>query len=109
MGEFRRATLPAPVSGGGLMSGEQGGVRWIYAFTDEEASYGEQLKDGVDGLRIDPQCGELPPAPEAGRRTLVGALSRSPCRARVLPSRLTTRPGRCADVPAARDHRRGPS
>ncbi|WP_374199328.1 hypothetical protein [Streptomyces sp. ISL-44] len=39
LGEFRRSLLLAPLSGveGGLMSGWQGGVRWIYAFTDEEA------------------------------------------------------------------------
>ncbi|MGW6723045.1 hypothetical protein [Streptomyces sp. NPDC055886] len=40
LGEFRRAALLVPLSGdddGGLMSGWQGGVRWIYAFTDEEA------------------------------------------------------------------------
>ncbi|MET9801632.1 SseB family protein [Streptomyces sp. NPDC006368] len=37
LGEFRRAVLLAPVGDGGLMSGEQGGVRWLYAFTDEDA------------------------------------------------------------------------
>ncbi|MEU7723937.1 SseB family protein [Streptomyces sp. NPDC040724] len=40
LGEFRRTALLVPLSegdGGGLMSGQQGGVRWIYAFTDEEA------------------------------------------------------------------------
>jgi hypothetical protein len=37
LGEFRRAVLLAPVADGGLMSGAQGGVRWIYVFTDEEA------------------------------------------------------------------------
>ncbi|MFE7184290.1 hypothetical protein [Streptomyces erythrochromogenes] len=40
LGEFRRTVLLVPLSegdGGGLMSGWQGGVRWIYAFTDEEA------------------------------------------------------------------------
>ncbi|KOG47675.1 MULTISPECIES: SseB family protein [Streptomyces] len=40
LGEFRRAVLLVPLSegeDGGLMSGWQGGVRWIYAFTDEEA------------------------------------------------------------------------
>lgn len=40
LGEFRRTALLVPLSGGddgGLMSGWQGGVRWIYAFTDEEA------------------------------------------------------------------------
>ncbi|MEU9981720.1 hypothetical protein [Streptomyces sp. NPDC050856] len=37
LGEFRRSVLLAPISGGGLMSGERGGVRWLYAFTDEDA------------------------------------------------------------------------
>ncbi len=37
LGEFRRAVLLAPVADGGLMSGKSGGVRWIYAFTDEDA------------------------------------------------------------------------
>ncbi|MFF4104042.1 SseB family protein [Streptomyces sp. NPDC001903] len=40
VGEFRRAVLLAPLAdgpGGGLMSAVQGGIRWFYAFTDEEA------------------------------------------------------------------------
>ncbi|MFE1877936.1 hypothetical protein ACFW9N_45065 [Streptomyces sp. NPDC059496] len=40
LGEFRRTTLLVPLSegnDGGLMTGWQGGVRWIYAFTDEGA------------------------------------------------------------------------
>ncbi|MFJ5636772.1 hypothetical protein ACIQF5_29600 [Streptomyces goshikiensis] len=40
VGEFRRAVLLVPLkdgAGGGLMSAVLGGVRWIYAFTDEEA------------------------------------------------------------------------
>lgn len=40
LGEFRRTALLVPLSegdDGGLMSGWQGGVRWIYAFTDEDA------------------------------------------------------------------------
>ncbi|MFB7256134.1 SseB family protein [Streptomyces nojiriensis] len=40
LGEFRRTTLLVPLSASedaGLMSGWQGGVRWIYAFTGEEA------------------------------------------------------------------------
>ncbi|MEW2139168.1 hypothetical protein AB0892_21675 [Streptomyces sp. NPDC005409] len=40
LGEFRRAVLLVPLSTdaeGGLMSGWQGGVRWIYAFTDEDS------------------------------------------------------------------------
>ncbi|MFJ9591192.1 hypothetical protein ACIRS3_00395 [Streptomyces virginiae] len=40
LGEFRRTALLVPLSegdDGGLMTGWQGGVRWIYAFTDEES------------------------------------------------------------------------
>ncbi|MFJ6760304.1 hypothetical protein ACIQNK_35455 [Streptomyces sp. NPDC091273] len=40
LGEFRRTALLVPLpegDDGGLMSGWQGGVRWIYAFTDEDA------------------------------------------------------------------------
>ncbi|MFZ3494192.1 hypothetical protein ACODT5_13375 [Streptomyces sp. 5.8] len=40
VGEFRRAVLLVPLAGGaegGLMSAVSGGIRWIYAFTDEEA------------------------------------------------------------------------
>lgn len=40
LGEFRRAVVLVPLSDGaegGLMTGWQGGVRWIYAFTDEAA------------------------------------------------------------------------
>ncbi|THA37960.1 SseB family protein [Streptomyces sp. A1547] len=43
VGEFRRAALLVPVGGGsehgdgGLMSAVSGGIRWFYAFTDEEA------------------------------------------------------------------------
>ncbi|MFI5866309.1 SseB family protein [Streptomyces sp. NPDC051546] len=40
LGEFRRAVLLVPLPDGpdaGLMSAVSGGIRWIYAFTDEEA------------------------------------------------------------------------
>lgn len=40
VGEFRRAVLLAPLAAGadgGLMSAVQGGIRWLYAFTDEAA------------------------------------------------------------------------
>ncbi|MGW2558202.1 SseB family protein [Streptomyces sp. NPDC001514] len=37
LGEFRRTAVLVPVVDGGLMSGESGGIRWIYAFTDEAA------------------------------------------------------------------------
>ncbi|MGH2576827.1 MAG: hypothetical protein ACRDP3_26480 [Streptomyces sp.] len=35
IGEFRRTAVLVPVADGGFMSAEYGGVRWIYAFTDE--------------------------------------------------------------------------
>ncbi|MEW2418027.1 SseB family protein [Streptomyces sp. NPDC046866] len=43
VGEFRRAVLLAPLADaeagveGGLMTARSGGIRWLYAFTDEEA------------------------------------------------------------------------
>lgn len=37
VGEFRRAAVLVPLVDGGLMSAAYGGVRWIFAFTDEEA------------------------------------------------------------------------
>ncbi|MGW5346686.1 hypothetical protein [Streptomyces sp. NPDC004050] len=40
VGEFRRTVLLVPLADGadgGLMSAVSGGIRWFYAFTDEEA------------------------------------------------------------------------
>ncbi|MBB5938062.1 hypothetical protein [Streptomyces zagrosensis] len=37
LGEFRRAVVLVPVLRGGWMSSAYGGIRWIYAFTDESA------------------------------------------------------------------------
>nr|WP_239092074.1 SseB family protein [Streptomyces sp. SID14478] len=37
VGELRRAALLVPLDGGRLWTGHLGGVRWIYAFTGEEA------------------------------------------------------------------------
>ncbi|MFJ5548094.1 SseB family protein [Streptomyces sp. NPDC093225] len=48
VGELRRATLLAPVVDGALMSGVQGGVRWLYAFTDEESLARFLLRRGAD-------------------------------------------------------------
>ncbi|WP_234323771.1 hypothetical protein [Streptomyces sp. NRRL F-2580] len=47
MGEFRRAALLVPLAdvgadanaAGGVMSAVSGGIRWLYAFTDEEALF----------------------------------------------------------------------
>jgi hypothetical protein len=48
VGELRRATLLAPVADGALMSGQQGGVRWLYAFTDEESLARFLVRRGAD-------------------------------------------------------------
>ncbi|MFH8404726.1 SseB family protein [Streptomyces sp. NPDC018019] len=37
VGEFRRTSVLVPVPDDGLMSAEMGGIRWLYAFTDEAA------------------------------------------------------------------------
>jgi hypothetical protein len=37
VGELRRTAVLVPLLGGGLMSAERDGIRWIYAFTDEAA------------------------------------------------------------------------
>ncbi|MEU8540728.1 hypothetical protein AB0C52_12225 [Streptomyces sp. NPDC048717] len=37
VGEMRRAVLLIPSTGAGLWSARSGGIRWICAFTDEEA------------------------------------------------------------------------
>ncbi|MFK0048479.1 SseB family protein [Streptomyces sp. NPDC090741] len=61
VGEFRRAALLIPVTGdaaagdgagdaaGGLMSAVSGGIRWFYAFTDEEALFRFARARGEDG------------------------------------------------------------
>ncbi|MDI5906554.1 MULTISPECIES: SseB family protein [Streptomyces] len=37
VGEFRRSAVLAPVVDGSLLSAESGGIRWLFAFTDEAA------------------------------------------------------------------------
>lgn len=37
VGEFRRTPVLIPLSGDNLMSAESGGIRWLFAFSDEEA------------------------------------------------------------------------
>ncbi|MFB6510052.1 SseB family protein [Streptomyces virginiae] len=63
VGEFRRTTLLVPltntdvdvdverpfVAAGGLMSAVSGGIRWLYAFTDEEALARFACARGEDG------------------------------------------------------------
>ncbi|WP_327279910.1 MULTISPECIES: SseB family protein [unclassified Streptomyces] len=63
VGEFRRAALLVPVAGtaaaaaggaggdaaGGLMSALSGGIRWFYAFTDEQALFRFARARGEDG------------------------------------------------------------
>jgi hypothetical protein len=34
LGEFRRSLVVVPIRDGGVLAGDQGGLRWIYAFTD---------------------------------------------------------------------------
>ncbi|MER6016031.1 hypothetical protein [Streptomyces bluensis] len=36
VGEFRRSLVLVPIRDGGILAGDQGGLRWIYAFTDED-------------------------------------------------------------------------
>lgn len=37
VGEFRRSEVLVPVVDGSLLSAEAGGIRWLFAFTDEAA------------------------------------------------------------------------
>ncbi|MEU9325181.1 SseB family protein [Streptomyces canus] len=37
VGEFRRSEVLVPVVDGSLLSAESGGVRWLFAFTDDAA------------------------------------------------------------------------
>ncbi|OEV10580.1 SseB family protein [Streptomyces nanshensis] len=36
LGEFRRSTVLVPIRDGGVLAGDHGGLRWIYAFTDTD-------------------------------------------------------------------------
>jgi hypothetical protein len=36
IGEFRRSLVLVPIRDGGILTGDQGGLRWIYAFTDTD-------------------------------------------------------------------------
>ncbi|SCK35749.1 hypothetical protein [Streptomyces sp. WMMB 322] len=36
LGEFRRSLVLVPIRDGGILAGDQGGLRWIYAFTDTD-------------------------------------------------------------------------
>ena len=36
LGEFRRSLVLVPIRDGGVFAGDQGGLRWIYAFTDTD-------------------------------------------------------------------------
>lgn len=51
VGEFRRTAVLVPLIEGGLCTAEQGGVRWIQAFTDEEqlAAYARVRESGPYG------------------------------------------------------------
>ncbi|MCL8014601.1 SseB family protein [Streptomyces sp. AS02] len=53
VGEFRRSEVLVPVVDGSLLSVEAGGIRWLFAFTDEAAlerfaqARGEAVPEGV--------------------------------------------------------------
>ncbi|OEV05329.1 hypothetical protein AN219_36435 [Streptomyces nanshensis] len=49
VGEFRRRLVLVPLHDGGLMSAELGGLRWIYAFTSQEALAAFARGRGVGG------------------------------------------------------------
>lgn len=36
IGEFRRSLVLVPIRDGGILTGDQGGLRWVYAFTDTD-------------------------------------------------------------------------
>jgi hypothetical protein len=61
VGEFRRTAVLVPVTDDGLMSGYFGGIRWLYAFTDETA------------LARFAQARGLPPVEEVEYRAVLGA------------------------------------
>jgi len=48
VGEFRRHPVLVPLVDGGLMSAEQGGLRWLFAFTSAEtlAAFARQRDEG---------------------------------------------------------------
>jgi hypothetical protein len=48
--EFRRALVLAPVEGDGLLATDFGGVRWLHAFTGEQAL---SLNPPVDRRAVD--------------------------------------------------------
>lgn len=52
VGEFRRRAVLVPLVDGGLMSAEQGGLRWLFAFTSQDtfAAFTRQRDEGpADG------------------------------------------------------------
>lgn len=72
VGEFRRSEVLVPVVDGSLLSVEAGGIRWLFAFTDEAAlerfaqARGEAVPEGmpVYGARLLDQV--VPRVAEAG-------------------------------------------
>lgn len=51
VGEFRRNTVLVPLVDGGLMSAEQGGLRWLFAFTGDDtfAEFARQRDEDAAG------------------------------------------------------------
>lgn len=72
VGEFRRSTVLVPIRDGGVLTGDLGGVRWIYAFTDTDTltTFAQVRGEGgeweyrrVYGARLlDETVGEVPGA-----------------------------------------------
>lgn len=70
VGEFRRSTVLVPVRDGGILTGDLGGVRWIYVFTDTDTltAFAQGRGEGgewefrrVYGARLlDETVGEVP-------------------------------------------------
>lgn len=70
VGEFRRSMLLVPIRDGGILTGDLGGVRWIYAFTDTDTltSFAQVRGEGgeweyrrVYGARLlDETVGQVP-------------------------------------------------
>ncbi|MDT0380068.1 SseB family protein [Streptomyces sp. DSM 42041] len=70
LGEFRRSLVLVPIRDGGILTGDQGGVRWIYAFTDTDTltAFAQVRGEGgewefrrVYGARLlDETVGEVP-------------------------------------------------
>ncbi|MEU8985062.1 SseB family protein [Streptomyces sp. NPDC048558] len=50
LGEFRRSLLLVPIRDGGILTGDQGGLRWVFAFTDTDTLTAFAQARGEGGL-----------------------------------------------------------